>query len=144
MSLRGGWRSLSDLAGRVVTVQLGGSSVIGGRQGRGAGAFGAFGGPDERGDGLLARIWPVSGSPGTAREGVEVVPGDDVGDFLASRLAKAARRCAATARCRVLRSRRDSGVVGDLAQHLLGEPVAAPFRRQRVSRHRQHLPTDEL
>jgi len=36
------------------------------------------------------------------------------------------------------------GVVGDLAQHFLGEPVTAALRGQPVSGHRQHLPAHQL
>ena len=55
--------------------------VAHGGQGRGAGALGALGGPDQRGDGLTADLIGVR----VVRDGiqrVEVVPGDHVGDFL--------------------------------------------------------------
>ena len=57
---------------------------------------------------------------------------------------KAARRCAATCEVAHLAVAAGQGVVGDLAQHVLGELVAAPLRRQRVGGHGQHLPAHQL
>ena len=117
--------------------EFGSGGVAGGGPGRGAGPLGAFGGADQGGDGLAADVVGI-GIAGDGVQGVQVVPGDDIGDFLAvageglpqvrgdlevAGFPVTAREC----------------VVGDLAEHVLGELVAAPLRGQRVSRHRQHL-----
>ena len=60
--------------------ELRGGGVAGGGEGGGTGAFGAFGGPDQCGDGLVADLVGV-GVFRDGVEGVEVVAGDDVGHF---------------------------------------------------------------
>ena len=67
-------------------------------------------------------------------------------------VAVSARSCAARAGAQVRGDRQmpglavpsGQGVVGDLAQQVLGEPVAAPLRGQPVRGHRQHLPAHQL
>jgi hypothetical protein len=71
LSFRGAWRG-----------QPGGGGVAGGREGGSAGAFGPLSGADQRAGCLGADLGGV-GILGHRSKGVEVVAGDDVGDFLA-------------------------------------------------------------
>ena len=61
--------------------QSGGSGVADGGHGWRAGAFGALGGPDQCRDGGLAGLSSI-GIIGNGVQRVQVVPRDDVGDFL--------------------------------------------------------------
>ena len=108
----------------------------------GADAFAALGGLHERRNRLLTDFASV-GVTGHGFEGVEVVPGDDVGDLLAVTREGGAqmRGHGEMARLAVTPGQ---GVVGDLAQHVLGKPVAAPLGRQRVGRDAKHLAAQQL
>ena len=123
----------------LVTVrqQLGGGGVAGDGPAGGTGPLGTFGRPDQGGDGLAADLADVRAS-GNGVQRVQVVPGDHVGDFLAvawERLPQM-RGHGQMADLAVPPGKR---VVGDLAQQVLGEAVAAPLGRQRVRRHDQEL-----
>ena len=71
------------------------------------------------------------------------MPGDHLGDFLAV-AGERGTQVRGHGQVPGLAVPPGQRVVGDLAQHVLGEPVAAPLRGQPVRGHRQHLPADQL
>ena len=76
-------------------------------------------------------------------QGVQVVPGDHVGHLLAVAGEGGAQ---VRGHCQMPRLAVPAGqrVVGDLAEHLLGELVAAAFWGQRVGGDGEHLAVDQL
>ena len=128
-------------ASRVGQAQLGGCAVAGGGPGGGSGALGAFAGPDQRADGLRADLAGV-GVAGHGLKRVQVVPGDDVGDFLAV-AREGGVQVDGHLQVAGLAVTPGQRVVGDLAEHLLGEPVAAPLGGQRIGGHAEDLAADQ-
>ena len=116
-------RSLAVRAAR--WAQLRGGGVAGGGERGGAGASGAFGGADQCGDGLVADLVGV-GIVGDGVERVEVVAGDDVGYFFPV-AGEGSAQVGGHGEVPGLAVAAGQGVVGDLPEHLLGEPVAAPL-----------------
>jgi len=102
----------------------------------------AAAGPDQRADRLAADLTSVRVA-GDGVQRVQVVPSDDVGDFfaVAGEGGPQVRGHGQVAGLAVATGQR---VVGDLAQHVLGEAVAAPLRRQRVRGHDEHLPAHQV
>ena len=74
---------------------------------------------------------------------VQVVPGDDLGDLFAV-AGEGRAQVGGHGQVAGLAIAAGDRVVGDLPQHLLGEPVAAPLRRQRVGGYAQHLAADQV
>ena len=133
----GVWFALG--AGRA---EFGGSGVAGGGAGGGTGPFGALGGADQGGDGLVADLGGI-GVAGDEVQGVQVVPGDDVGDFFPV-AGEGLAQVRGDGQVASLAVPAGQGVVGDLAQHVLGELVAAPLGRQRVRGYGQHLAAHQV
>ena len=130
------------LASGTGPAQLGGNDVAGRGSGRGAGAFGAFGRPDHRGDGLASDLGGV-GSIGHGVQRVEVVAGDHVCNLFAVARERLTQM-GSHGQMAGLAVPAGQRVVGHLTQHLLGELVAAPFRRERIRGDREHLPTNQV
>ena len=122
--------------------QLGGSGVAGGGAGGGPGALGAFGGPDQGGEGLAADLGGV-GVIGDGVQRIEVMPGDDISDLFAV-AGEDSPQVSGDHEVAGFAVTTRHGVVGDLAQQLLGELIAAPLRRQRVRGHGEHLAAHEV
>ena len=114
--------------------QLGRGGVTGRGAGGGAGALGAFAGPDQGADGLAADVGDV-GIIWDGVQRVQVVAGDHVGHFLAI-VGEDGTQVRGHGQMPGLAIPPRQGVVGDLAQHLLSESVAAAFGRQRIRGHR--------
>lgn len=110
--------------GRVVRYKPGGGGIAGGGQGGGTGALGC---PGQRRDRLGADFSGI----GIIRSGVQriqVVAGDHVGDLLAA-AGEAGPQVLGNCEVAGLAVTPRQSVVGDLAEHRLGEPVTAPLRR---------------
>ena len=120
----------------------GGGGVAGGGLGGGAGTAGPVGRPGQRGDGLAADL-PGIAVVGHGVQRVQVVPGDHLGHFLAV-TGEGGAQVRGDLQVPGLAVPAGQGVVGDLPQQVLGEPVAASLRRQPVRRDRQHLAADQL
>ena len=122
--------------------EVGSGSVAGSGQRRSAGALGAFRGADQCRDGVAPDFSGV-GVVGNGLQGVKVVAGDDVGDFLA-----VAGEGGAQVLCRSqvpgLAVAPRQRVVGDLAQHVLSEAVAAALGRQRLGVYGEHLAANQF
>ena len=105
--------------------EFGGGGVAGGGSGEGAGPHGALGGADQGGCGLVANLGGIR----IARDGVQgvqVVPGDDVGHLLPV-AGEGLAQMRGHGQVPGLAVAAGQGVVGDLTEHVLGELVAAPF-----------------
>ena len=122
--------------------QLGGGGIAGGGAGRGAGPLSALGGPDQHADRLAADLVGVRVA-GHGLHRVQVVTGDDVGDLFAI-AGEGGTQVRGHGQVAGLAVAAGQGVVGDLAQHVLGEAVAAPLRGQRVRGHAEHLPAYQV
>jgi hypothetical protein len=105
--------------------EFGGGGVAGRGSGGGAGPHGALGGADQGGYGLVANLGGIR-IAGDGVQGVQVVPGDDVGQFLPV-AGEGLAQMRGHGQVPGLAVAAGQRVVGDLTEHVLGELVAAPL-----------------